>query len=180
MIFLNISQYLWCIKILRQAYKSKLITKLPALAVAAQARLESDFGSREPVDLYTKKRSYNLFGVKATVKDGVGIAVGNNGWVQDLTQEWNPIAKKKELVLANFRAYKSYEDSFIDHNRILRVSKDDDGLQRYRNAFEHLDNAEAFIAEVWKAGYASDPKYLEKIIPIIRQLNKIPIWMLKL
>jgi flagellar protein FlgJ len=177
---LNISQYWWCVRTLRQAYKSKLITGLPASAVAAQARLESDFGFREPKDLYTGKRSYNLFGVKAIVKDGIGIAVGNNGWVQDLTQEWNPVTKKKEFIIANFRAYNSYADSFTDHNRILRVSKDDDGLQRYRKALEHLDDAEAFITEVWKAGYASDPNYLKNIIPIIRQLNKIPIWVLKL
>lgn len=173
-------QYLWCVKILRQAYKSKLITGLPASAVAAQARLESGFGESEPVDLITGKRSYNLFGIKAIVKNGVLIVGGNNGYVQDLTHEWNPETKKKELILANFRAYKSHKDSFTDHARILVVSKDDEGLQRYRKAFEHLDDAEAFITEIWKAGYASDPNYLKKIIPIIRQLNRIPIFILKL
>lgn len=173
-------QYWWCVKILRQAYKSKLITGLPASPVAAQARLESGLGEFEPMDLFTGKRSYNLFGIKAIVKDGIGIAVGNNGWVQDFTHEWNPKTKKKELILANFRAYKSHKDCFTDHARILVVSKDDDGLQCYRKAFEHLDDAEAFITEVWKAGYASDPNYLKKIIPIIRQLNRIPIWILKL
>jgi len=177
---LNISQYWWCVKILREAYRSKLITGLSASALTAQARLESGFGESEPIDLFTGKRSYNLLGIKAIVKDGVGIAVGNNGWVQDLTHEWNLATKKKELILANFRAYKSHKDCFTDHARILVVSKDDNGLQRYRKAFEHLNDAEAFITEIWKAGYASDPKYLEKIIPIIRQLNHIPVWVLKL
>lgn len=173
-------QYLWCVKILRQAYKSKLITGLPASGVAAQAVLESNYGDDEPEDLFTGKKSNNLFGIKCLVRDGVIIAGGNNGCVQDLTHEWNPRTKKKELVLAYFRAYKSHKDCFTDHARILWVSKDDDGLQRYREAYNHLDDAEAFITEVWKAGYASDPKYLEGIIPLIRQLNRIPIWVLKL
>lgn len=176
---MNTKQYIWCVMILRQAYKSKLITGLPASAVAAQARLESGFGESEPIDLFTRKRSYNLFGVKAIVKNGILIAGGNNGYVEDLTHEWNPKTKKKELILANFRAYKSHKDSFTDHARILVISKKK-GKQRYEKAFEHLDDAEAFITEVWKAGYASDPKYLEKVIPMIKQFNQIPVWVLKL
>lgn len=177
---MNLKQYWWCVKILRQAYKSKLITGLPASAVAAQARLESYFGEKEPVDLFTEKRSYNLFGIKCLVKGGQIIVAGNNGCVQDLTHEWNKKKKRKELIIAYFRAYKTHKDCFTDHARILSVSKDDDGKQRYREAFDYLSDAEQFITEVWKAGYASDPRYLESIIPIIRQLNKIPIWVLKL
>ena len=175
---MNASQYLWCVKILRQAYISKLTTRLPASAVAAQAVLESGYGKSEPVDLLTGKRSYNLFGVKCLVKDGIIIAGGNNGCVRCYTHE--EINGKKELKLLYFRAYYSYKDSFTDHARILSISKDDNGEQRYRKAFDHLDNAEQFITEVWKAGYASDSNYVKNIIPIIRTLNKIPIWVLKL
>jgi len=174
---MNAQQYLWCVRILRQAYKSKLITGLPALPVAAQARLESGFGRSEPYDIETGKRSYNLFGVKAIVKNGVLIAGGNNGYVQSYTHE--EINGKEELILAQFRAYKPHKDSFTDHARILSISKNDNGEQRYRKAFNYLDDAEQFIIEIWKAGYASDSKYLEKIIPIIRQFNKIPVWLLK-
>lgn len=173
-------QYLWCIKILRQAYKSKEITKLPASAVGAQAVLESGYGRSEPVDLFTGKRSHNLFGVKCLIKDGIIIAGGNNGCVQCYTHEENPVTKKKELVLAHFRAYHSYKDSFTDHARILSVSKDDEGKQRYREAFNYLEDSEQFITEVYQAGYASDSKYLENIIPIVRRLNRIPIWLLRL
>lgn len=175
---MNVKQYLWSIKILRQAYKSKMITKLPASAVAAQAVLESGYGKSEPVDWRTNKRSYNLFGVKCLIKNGIIIAGGNNGCVQCYTHE--EINGKRKLKLAHFRAYNSYKDSFTDHARILSISKDDNGEQRYRKAFDHLDDAERFITEVWKAGYASDSKYLENIIPIIRQLNRMPIWILKL
>lgn len=175
---MTLGQYLWCVKILRQAYKSKEITKLPASAVAAQAVLESGYGKSEPVDLFTGRRSYNLFGVKCLIKDGIIIAGGSNGCVQCYTHE--EIEGRKELKLLHFRAYHSYKDSFTDHARILSISKDDNGEQRYREAFDYLDDAEQFITEIWKAGYASDSNYIKNIIPIIRRLNRIPIWVLKL
>lgn len=175
---MNVKQYLWSIKILRQAYRSKKITKLPASAVAAQAILETGYGRSEPVDLFTGKRSFNLFGVKCLVKNGIIIAGGNNGCIRCYTHE--EINGKKELKLLYFRAYYSYKDSFTDHARILSISKDDNGEQRYREAFNYLDDAEQFITEVWKAGYASDSNYVKNIIPIIRSLNRIPILVLKL
>jgi len=161
--------------ILREAYKSKLITGLPASAVAAQAVLETWYGKYEPYDKKTGKRSYNLFGVKAYPDKGL---VGPNGYVTCYTHE--EIEGEMELKLLHFRAYHSYKESFIDHAKILSVSKDDNGEQRYREAFNYLDNPEEFIYEVWKAGYCSDSNYVKNIIPIIRTLNKIPVWVLKL
>ncbi|MBA7478283.1 Peptidoglycan hydrolase FlgJ [subsurface metagenome] len=175
---MNAKQYLWCIKILRQAYKSKLITGLPASAVAAQAVLESGYGKSEPVDLLTGKRSYNLFGVKCSVKNGIIIVGGNNGCVLSYTHE--EINGEKKLILARFRAYKTHKDSFNDHAKILGISKDDNGEQRYREAFNYLEDSEQFITEIWKAGYATDSNYVKNIIPIIRTLNRIPVWVLKL
>ena len=175
---MNASQYLWCVKILRQAYISKLTTRLPASAVAAQAVLESGYGKSEPIDIITGKKSYNLFGVKCLVKNGVIIVGGNNGCVECYTHE--EINGIKELKLLHFRAYKSHKDSFDDHARILAISKDDNGEQRYRKAFDYLDDAEQFITEIYRAGYASDSQYLKNIIPIIRRLNRIPVWVLKL
>ena len=174
---MNVSQYWWCVKILRQAYKSKEITKLPASAVAAQAVIETWYGKSEPYDKDTGKRSYNLFGVKAVVKNGILVAGGNNGCVRCYTHE--EIEGEMVLKLLYFRAYHSHKDSFNDHARILAVSKKN-GEQRYRKAFDHLDDAEAFITEIGKAGYASDSNYVKNIIPIIRTLNKIPLWVLKL
>lgn len=175
---MNLRQKLWSIKILRQAYRSKKITNLPATAVAAQAILESGYGQSEPIDLLTGKRSYNLFGIKCLVRNGIVVIDGNNGCVLSYTHE--EINGENKLILARFRAYKTHKDSFTDHARILSISKDDNGEQRYREAFNYLDDAEQFITEVYQAGYASDSKYLENIIPIVRRLNRIPIWLLKL
>ncbi|GAH20834.1 unnamed protein product, partial [marine sediment metagenome] len=156
-------------------YKSKLKTKLPAIPVAAQAILEAGyFAKGEPYDTDTGKRSFNLFGVKAYPKKGW---IGTNGYVTCYTHE--EIKGEMKLKIRNFRAYYSYKESFDDHANILWVSKKN-GEQRYAKAYEHLDDAVAFITEVWKAGYASDSNYLKNIIPLIRQLNRIPIWILKL
>lgn len=171
---MNARQYLWCVKILRQAYKSKKITNLPASAVAAQAILESGYGRSEPYDTDTGKRSFNLFGVKAYPEKGY---VGTNGYVTSYTHE--EIEGEMVLKLKDFRAYFNHKESFDDHANILRISKKN-GEQRYRKAFDYLDNAEQFIREIWKAGYASDSRYMTKIIPIVRTLNKIPTWILKL
>lgn len=171
---MNAKQYLWCISILRQAYKSKLTTRLPASAVAAQAVIETWYGKSEPYDTETGKRSFNLFGVKAYPEKGY---VGTNGYVTCYTHE--EIEGKMELKIRDFRAYFNYKESFDDHNEILRNTMKD-GEPRYKKAFDYLDDAEQFIYEVWKAGYASDSRYMTKILPIIRTLNKIPIWILKL
>ena len=172
---MNAKQYLYCVQILRQAYKSKLDTKLPAIPVAAQAILEAGyFAKGEPYDTETGKRSFNLFGVKAYPKRGW---VGNNGYVTCRTHE--EINGEMKLKIRDFRAYHSFKDSFDDHARILWVSTKN-GKQRYAEAYKYLNDGEAFITEVWKAGYASDSKYLKNIIPLMRQLNRIPIWILKL
>jgi len=165
---MNNKQYLWCIAILRQAYKSKAITGVPATPTAAQAVLESGYGKAEPYDAETGKRSYNLFGVKAYPDLGL---VGNNGYVECWTHE--EINGKLEPYLLCFKAYKSHADSFTDHADVLK-------LPRYKKAFGWLKDPEQFIRAVWLAGYATDSRYLNKIIPIIRALNKIPIKMLKL
>lgn len=165
---MNIKQYLWSIKILRQAYKSKKITNLPASVVAAQAIIESSYGKSEPYDSETGKRSYNLFGVKAYPDVGI---IGNNGYVECWTHE--QVGAILEPKFLYFKAYKSHKDSFTDHANTLKKI-------RYKKAFDYPNDPEKFIEEVWKGGYATDEKYLIKIIPIIRQLNKIPIWLLKL
>jgi len=165
---MNKKQKLWCIEILKQAYESKLITEIPAIPVAAQATWETGYGEGEPIDIKTKKRSYNLFGIKADPKRGL---VGNNGFVQDWTHE--EVNGVKELVLCYFKAYKAYRDSFNDHAKTLK-------LERYKEAFNHLDNHEQFITEIIKGGYATDSNYVKNIIPLMRQLNRIPIGLLKL
>lgn len=117
---------------------------LPSLTLA-QAVLESGWGKNH-ID-------NNLFGFKA-----------DKGWkgkvAKRKTKEWD--GKRYIIINANFRAYDSFEDSVRDHNRLLGTSS------RYSNVRVSKDYKEACNA-VWKAGYATDPKYPEKLIKIIEE-----------
>ncbi len=175
---MNVKQYLWAIKMLRAAYKMKKICGFPASGMAGMTIFETGYGTSIPTDPITGKFSYNLFGVKCLVKNGQILASGNNGCVLSYTHEER--AGKKVLEIHYFRAYKNYADSFLDYVNVLKVSKDDNGEQRYREAFNYLEDAEQFVTELIEAGYATDSNYIKNIIPLIRQLNKIPIWLLKL
>lgn len=175
---MNSKQYIWAIKILRNAYKVKKICGFPASAMAAMTIFETGYGANIPTDINNGKFSYNLFGVKCLIKNGRIIASGNNGCVLCYTHEESE--EGRYLTKSYFRAYKNYQDSFLDYVNVLKVSKDDNGEQRYREAFDYLQNPEQFVTELVKAGYATDKSYIEDITPLIRQLNKIPIWLLKL
>jgi peptidoglycan hydrolase FlgJ len=173
---MNVFQYWWCVKTLKIAYQVKKETGFPASAMTAQAILESYYGEKVPVDLDTGKVSNNLFGIKCTIRDGVIIRAGDNGWVKDLTREWDSKEKDYYLTMAYFRAYKSYESCFRDYVGFIRTNK------RYKDALNCLDDPKRYIKEIWKAGYATDTyeNYVLQVWKIIDQVNRIPVILLKL
>ena len=64
-----------------------------------------------------------------------------------------------------FRAYDTPAEGFLDHGNFLISNK------RYATALTFKDNPEKFFLEVAKAGYATDPRYAEKLIEIYRTLK---------
>ena len=74
--------------------------------------------------------------------------------------------KQKE----NFRKYKSKKDSFYDYGNLIGSKK------RYKKVLQAKTYKEA-IGEIKAAGYATDPKYAEKVIRIIEKykLNDLDI-----
>jgi len=154
---MNIKQWLFAKKIIRQAYKAKKITGLPASILASQAILETGWGQYIPTDINTGKFSYNLFGIKGK---------GSNGSVEVYTHEY--IKGQKIRIIAKFRAYTSYAESFMDYgNLILKAD-------RYKKAVANKNNPKAYIYELWKAGYATDPNYPEKVLKIAESCKFIP------
>lgn len=149
---MNDKQKQFAQKILKQAYIAKIKTGLPASILAAQCILETGWGKHIPVCRKTGKYSYNLFGIKGK---------GTNGSVEIITHEY--IAGEKVKVIGEFRAYNDYSESFIDYGNLIL------GAKRYKNAVINKDDPEKYIREVHKAGYATDPKYPEKILRIARQ-----------
>lgn len=127
-----------------EAIKQMLKHKIPASVTLAQCILESNWG-RSLLAL----NANNYFGIKGQYN-------GKSYTVE--TEEY--INGQSITVLAEFKSYPSMKESFEDHSQFLLKS-------RYKEAFKYTDYSN-FIKEIWKGGYATDPKYPEKIISIIR------------
>ncbi|MEA2016152.1 MAG: glucosaminidase domain-containing protein [Actinomycetota bacterium] len=154
---MNNKQRHFAIEMLTEAYFAKQVTGLPASILASQCILETSWGKYIPIDISSGKYSYNLFGIKGK---------GTNGSVEVYTHEY--INGKKIKIKDKFRAYDSYKESFIDYGNLIL------GAKRYKQAVVNKDNPRKYIEELWKAGYATDPDYVSKVIHIAEQCKFIP------
>ena len=116
----------------------------------AQAILESNYGNSI---LATKANA--LFGIKA-----------DKSWTgKYFSKDTNECYDGKNMVTinANFRAYDSWEESIIDHCKFLQKN-------RYKNLIGDMDYKRV-CNNIYKDGYATDPKYPEKLISLIEKYN---------
>lgn len=128
-------------------------TGIPAKFMLGQAALETGWGRREIVAA-DGTPSHNLFGLKAGGK-------WKGKVVEAITTEFtNGVAHKK---IEKFRAYDSYADAFRDYGNLLRNNP------RYENVMANAHDATSFAQGLQRAGYATDPKYAEKLTRIIKQ-----------
>ena len=155
---MNIKQWWIAINLLEQAYKAKKITGLPASIVASQAILETGWLRYIPKDYQTGETSNNLFGIKSFSED--------IPYIQCFTHEYYD--GKYISVLAKFRKYKNYKDSFVDYGNLIL------GAKRYKKAVANRNDPVAYINEIWKAGYATSPDYPKKILQIATQCKFKP------
>lgn len=109
-----------------------------------QAILESNLLGK-PSGLASKYN--NLFGIKKA---------GTNGIIKLPTKEF--INGKMRTVLAAFGSNKTIEDSVKQHRQLME-------LPRYKAVMTATTFEEAAYA-IYKAGYATDPKYPKKLIEI--------------
>jgi len=136
------------------AKAAERMSGVPARLILGQAALESGWGKRE-IRYEDGRTSYNLFGIKA-----------NEGWkgkvVNVMTTEYvDGVAKKMPQP---FRAYNSYAESFADYARLIG------GSPRYEAVAQARDEVDA-ARRIQAAGYATDPRYAEKLIGIMGQLR---------
>jgi flagellum-specific peptidoglycan hydrolase FlgJ len=136
---------------------------VPPSVTIAQAILESGWGRS---GLSTNDRNY--FGIKCFNGKYGTLA---NGCHIYRTQECTKTGTCFTTT-ATFRTYASMANSFRDHGSFLRVNS------RYKPAFAYTRNANKFIWNVWKAGYATDPNYYTKITGIMaaNQLYQYDTW----
>ncbi|MEH6442282.1 MAG: flagellar assembly peptidoglycan hydrolase FlgJ [Oceanospirillaceae bacterium] len=116
----------------------------------AQAALETGWGKHMVRD-GSGQNSYNLFNIKAGGSwDGEAKAAN--------TLEFKNGVMVKEV--AKFRSYDSYEASFKDYVKFLKESP------RYQEAISAAADPQKYLQLLQKAGYATDPKYADKISSI--------------
>ncbi|AEV86209.1 glucosaminidase [Actinoplanes sp. SE50] len=129
---------------------------VPPSVTIAQAILESGWGKS---GLAAVDRNY--FGIKCQKGSYGSIASGCHVYA---TTECDKAGKCFPTSDA-FRTYASMADSFRDHGSFLRVNS------RYAPAFAYTRDANNFIWQVWKAGYATDPNYYTKVTGLMTAFN---------
>ncbi|MDR2677979.1 MAG: flagellar assembly peptidoglycan hydrolase FlgJ [Zoogloeaceae bacterium] len=125
-------------------------TGIPPQFLIAHAALESGWGKRNILNA-DGSPSHNLFGIKAGASwSGKSTEVATTEYVNGLAQRER----------ARFRAYDSYADSFRDYANLLRDNPRYGGVIGSQNGTE-------FARRLQQAGYATDPRYAEKLAAII-------------
>jgi flagellum-specific peptidoglycan hydrolase FlgJ len=127
------------------AQASQKRTGVPASVTLAQAILESGWGDHHMGD------ACNYFGIKARPGE------------PSVTMRTREVEGGKSVyVEAPFRRFASVEECFAAHGHFLR------GNPRYAKAFQAADG-ESFARAIAAAGYATDPKYADLLVEIIRE-----------
>lgn len=137
------------------AQASDHATGVPASVTLAQAILETGWGGG-----VLAREDHNLFGMKCFGSPG-DHAIGCRDYA---TFECSPTGGCFDMK-ATFRAYANVADSYRDHGDLLA------NWSRYATAMDHAGDPKRFAKEIHKAGYATDPKYSEKLIGIMDDYN---------
>ena len=120
-------------------------------ALLAQAALETGWG-RHVIRHRQGDSSHNLFGIKA-----------DSRWQGDRV-EVSTLEYRDGVALktrAQFRAYDSFEQSFSDYVSFVQNNP------RYKAALRSTDDPDAYFTALQEAGYATDPRYADKIRRIL-------------
>jgi peptidoglycan hydrolase FlgJ len=149
------------------AQRAEAVTGIPATFMVSQAALETGWGRKE-IRHADGTPSFNLFGIKA--------GGSWKGPVAEITTT-EFVNGKAQKVVAKFRAYGSYAESFADYGRLMKESP------RYQAAMSGVtraaaaeaagrtvaqaDTAADFARGLQKAGYATDPDYADKLTRVI-------------
>lgn len=136
-----------------------------ASVTTAQAILESGYGSTE-----LARNANNFFGMKCSLS--------GNTWPGST---WDGVSKYRKqtgeedangnayTITADFRKYASAADSVADHSAYL-LGAMNGSKQRYAGLKGEADPAKA-IGIIKAGGYATDTKYVSKVLSIINKFN---------
>lgn len=135
-------------------------TGIPARFLLGQAALESGWGKHE-IRAADGSSSHNLFGIKA----------GRN-WhgatVDVMTTEYTNGVPRQSVQ--KFRAYASYAEAFQNYASLMQNNP------RYAEVLKQHDSA-GFAQGLQRAGYATDPRYAEKLTQILNGARLRQTWV---
>ena len=140
------------------AIKEMQRTGIPASIKLGQALLESRFGTSA-----LARQANNHFGIKAEPK-----------WNDQprhcvYSYEWSERRQRMVPVLSCFRQYADLADCFEGHSTFLQTRA------HYAPLFQlEKNDIEGWAKGLQQAGYATDPKYAQKLLGVIKkyQLNR--------
>lgn len=141
----------------RAAQAAEQRSGINAAFMIGQAAHESGWGRHE-IRHADGTPSHNLFGIKA--------GADWKGAVAETTTT-EVIDGQPKKVVARFRAYASYAESFADYARLISNSP------RYQQVLASGQNAQAFATGLQRAGYATDPAYADKLTRVINTTLRI-------
>lgn len=142
-------------RMLPHALQASSASGVPPQLMLGQAALESGWGKRE-ISMPDGSSSYNLFGIKANAEWRGKVA-------EVMTTEYRNGVPSKQTE--KFRAYSSYDEAFKDYATMLSSNP------RYANVLQQSSSPVAMAQALQKSGYATDPKYAEKLVSVMRQMN---------
>lgn len=125
----------------------------------AQAVLETGWG-RHVIRHPDGRSANNYFGIKADPSWGGSVA-------RVTTLEY--FGDQPVRVRAAFRSYDGVEQGFSDYADFLEQNP------RYRQALLKGSDGSAFITELARAGYATDPAYAHKVRSIAEQIDGLTV-----
>lgn len=128
---------------------------VPSQLILGQAALESGWGKRE-IRMADGSNSYNLFGIKANVD-------WNGKVAEVMTTEYKNGIPSKQVE--KFRAYSSYAEAFGDYADMLSNNP------RYAAILQQGGDVARMAQALQKAGYATDPRYAEKLVSVMGKIN---------
>lgn len=132
--------------------------KINPVIVACQGILESGWGK----SLLSKKAN-NLFGIKAG-KSWKGPVYNIKTREFDTEKGWY-------VILAGFRLYQNWAECFNDYANIIeRLSWYKDAAANCKDPIKFLDG---ILPNTREPGWASDPRYREKVLAIAKKFNWI-------
>ncbi|ATH76976.1 MULTISPECIES: flagellar assembly peptidoglycan hydrolase FlgJ [Halomonadaceae] len=131
-------------------------TGVPAELILAQAALETGWGRHE-IATQQGRNSFNVFGIKAG-------SHWQGNTTNIVTHEY--INGRRTQVVDAFRVYDSFEHAFTDYARLIGNNP------RYAGVVQAGSPEQAAHA-LQRGGYATDPRYAEKLIAVMNTMGPL-------